>query len=162
MDLLNDLLGLNTQKLESYQMACRAIIIFFISLLLIRIAGPRVLGKQSAFDTLTLLMMGAIMGRAVVTTQSFSGSILATLILILLHRLIAWAGFRSKKIGAILKGEKLLLIKDGKKQEKNLSRSNITEEDILAALRRDIHITSLDKIKEVYLERSGQISIVKE
>jgi uncharacterized membrane protein YcaP (DUF421 family) len=162
MEFLNHLLGLETDKLEAYQMATRAFIIFFTSLLLIRIAGIRTFGKQSAFDTLTSLMLGAIMGRAVVTNQSFFGSILATLVLMLLHRLMAWLAFRNKKIGAIIKGENLLLMRAGKKQQKNLSKSHITEEDILEALRRDVNITSLDKIKEVYLERSGDISIIKE
>ena len=162
MEFLTNLLGLEAEKLEPYQMAVRAFVIFFTSLLLIRIAGIRTFGKQSAFDTLTSLMLGAIMGRAVVTNQSFFGSILATLVLMLLHRLMAWLAFRNKKIGAIIKGKNLLLMRAGKKQQKNLSKSHITEDDILEALRRDVNITSLDKIKEVYLERSGDISIIKE
>src|SRR5438046_4625299 len=100
MELLNDLLGLDAEKLEAYQMIFRAIIVFFTTLIFIRIAGIRTLGKQSSFDTLTSLMLGAIMGRAVVTEQSFFGSILATLVLMLLHRLVAWVTFKSKKAGA--------------------------------------------------------------
>ena len=162
MEFLNNLLGLEVEKLEPYQMAARAFIIFFIALLMIRIAGIRTFGKQTAFDTLTSLMLGAIIGRAVVTNQSFFGSILATLVLMLLHRLMAWLTFRNKKIGAIIKGKNLLLMKNGKREEENLSKTHITEEDILEALRRDVNITSLEKIKEVYLERSGDISIIKE
>lgn len=143
-------------------MVARAVIIFFTSLVFVRIAGIRTLGKQSAFDTLTSLMLGAIMGRAVVTNQSFFGSILATLVLMLLHRLMAGIAFRNKKIGAVIKGKSLLHMKSGKKEQKNLTRSFITEADILEALRHDANITSLDKIKEVYLERSGDISIIKE
>jgi len=161
METLNDILGLDTEKLLAFQMTARAIVIFFISLILIRIAGLRTLGKQTAFDVLTSLMLGAIMGRAIVTNQSFFGSILAALVLMLLHRLMAWLTFRSKKIGAIIKGESLLLMKDGKKQKNNLSRSHITDEDILEALRHDVNINSLDKVIEVHLERSGEISIVK-
>jgi|SRR6185436_16247191 len=162
MELFNNILGLDAEKLEAYQMAARAVIIFFISLLLLRIAGIRTLSKQSAFDTLTSLMLGAIMGRAVVANQSFFGSILAALVLMLLHRLMAWITFHNKKAGGIIKGESLLLMKDGKKQLKNLSKEHITEEDILEALRRNVNMTSLEKIKEVYLERSGDISIIKE
>jgi uncharacterized membrane protein YcaP (DUF421 family) len=162
MEFFDRILGLHAEKVEAYQMAARAIIIFFTSLIFLRIAGIRTLGRQSAFDTLTSLMLGAIMGRAVVTNQSFFGSILATLVLMLLHRLMAWIAFRSKKAGAIIKGKPLLLIKDGKKQQKNLARSHITEDDISEALRRDVNSTSFDEIKEVYLERSGEISIIKQ
>lgn len=52
-------------------------------------------------------------------------------------------------------------MKDGKKQSKNLKKVNITEEDILEALRHDVNLVSLANIKEVYLERSGDISIIK-
>ncbi len=162
MEILNNILGLDAEKLEAYQMAVRAVIVFFTSLLLLRIAGIRTLGKQTAFDTLTLLMLGAIMGRAVVANQSFFGSILAALVLVLLHRLLAWITFYSKKGGGIIKGESLVLMKDGKRNLKNLSKEHITEEDILEAVRRDANLSSLDKIKEVYLERSGDISIIKE
>jgi uncharacterized membrane protein YcaP (DUF421 family) len=162
MEWLNDMLGLDADKLSACQMAMRAIIIFITSLVLIRIAGIRTLGKQSAFDTLTSLMLGAIMGRAIVASQSFFGSIVAALIIMLLHRLVAWMTYKSKKAGSIIKGKDLLLIKDGKKQNKNLRSSHITEEDIMEALRHDVNITSLYKIKAVYLERSGEISIIKE
>jgi uncharacterized membrane protein YcaP (DUF421 family) len=143
-------------------MIFRAIIVFFTTLIFIRIAGIRTLGKQSSFDTLTSLMLGAIMGRAVVTEQSFFGSILATLVLMLLHRLVAWVTFKSRKAGAIIKGCDILLMRGGEKQQKNLAATHITEEDIMEVLRRDLNTTSLDKIKEVYLERSGNISFIKE
>jgi uncharacterized membrane protein YcaP (DUF421 family) len=161
VELVNDLLGLDTEKLESYQMASRAIVIFFMSLILLRISGIRTLGRQSAFDTLTSLMLGSIMGRAVVAEQSFFGSILAAFLLMLLHRLTAWITYHNKKTGSIIKGEVLLLMKDGNWEKKNLSRAHITEEDIMEALRHDVNISSLDKVKEVYLERSGEISIIK-
>jgi uncharacterized membrane protein YcaP (DUF421 family) len=161
VEFFNDILGLDAENLQPYQMAVRAVLIFFISLLLLRISGIRTLGKQSAFDTLTSLMLGSIMGRAVVASQSLLGSILATFLLMLLHRLTAWITFRSKKTGSIIKGEGLLLMKNGIWKRKNLMKSHITEEDIMAALRHDVNLNSLNKIKKVYLERSGEISIIK-
>jgi len=163
MEILDTLFGLTSEKLSGYQMVARAGMMFVTSLILIRIGGIRTLGKQSAFDTLTLLMLSSIIGRAIVAAdQPFFGTMLAAFILMLLHRSTAWITFRNKKAGKLIKGTSLLLLKNGQRQEKNLSRSLITEEDILEALRRDINITSLDKIKEVYLERSGEISIIKE
>jgi uncharacterized membrane protein YcaP (DUF421 family) len=80
----------------------------------------------------------------------------------LLHRLTAWITFRSKRAGSLFKGREVLLMKDGKKLAGNLSKTLITQDDILEALRRDANTASPDKIKEVYLERSGDISIVTE
>jgi uncharacterized membrane protein YcaP (DUF421 family) len=162
IDYAEELLGLNAVELQPHQMCVRAVVIFFISLFIIRISAIRVFGKFSAFDNITMLMLGAIMGRAVVTTQSLTGSILALLVIMLLHRFVAWLSFRSRKAGALLKGKQLILMKDGKKYQKNLNRTHITEADILEALRRDLHVTTLDKVKEVYLERSGDISIISD
>lgn len=161
MEFIDSLLGLKTEHLQSHQMAARAFIMFFIGLVFIRISGVRMLGNQSAFDTLTILMLGAIMGRSIVTNQSLAGSICAALVLILLHRFVAWLTFKSHDAGKILKGQNVLMIKDGKKIIKNLSREHITEEDIMRAVRKDCHTTTLDDIKEVHLERTGEISIIK-
>jgi uncharacterized membrane protein YcaP (DUF421 family) len=45
-------------------------------------------------------------------------------------------------------------------QAANMKKSNITEADIREALRRTLHMDSLDSISEVYLERTGEISFV--
>lgn len=155
------MLGLDAEKLNAYQMGARAVVVFFVSLLLVRVAGIRTLGRQSAFDTLTALMLGAIMGRAVVTDQSFFGSILATFIIMLLHRLVSWITFRSRKAGKVLKGEALILMKDGTKNESHLLRGHITDEDMEEAMRRSANINKKEDVKEIYLERSGEISVVK-
>jgi uncharacterized membrane protein YcaP (DUF421 family) len=119
------------------------------------------LGKQSSFDTLTALMLGAILGRAAITERSFFGCLLAALILVLLHRFVAWITFKSKRIGKYLKGENVLLMKDGVRNEKNFSDQHITEEDIYEALREKLHTGSLDEVKEIHMERSGNLSLVK-
>lgn len=162
MKFADEMLGLHAAELQPHQMCVRAVVIFSVSLFIIRISAIRVFGKFSAFDNITMLMLGAIMGRSVVTTQSLAGTVLALLVIMLLHRFISWLTFRNRKAGALLKGKQLILIKDGKKQQKNLNRTHITEADIMEALRRDLHKTSLEKIKEVYLERSGDISIIRE
>jgi len=162
MEVIENLFGLDEHKLETYQMIARAFVIFFVALLLIRVSGIRTLGKQSAFDNLTALILGAIMGRAIVSAeQPFFGSILATLVIMVLHRVVAWITYRSKKMGVILKGRELLLIKNGEPNEKNMKQTHITREDILETLRKDVNVPSLDTIKEVYLERSGEISFIK-
>jgi len=159
---INEIFGLDAERLNALQMIARAITTFFVALLLIRISGLRTLGKQTSFDQLTILMLGAIMGRGVVTpSQPFFGAMLAVLVIMLLHRLLAWITFKSKSAGWIFKGEPLLLIKNGRKNMHNLKMCNISEDDLLEALRRDLHLDSLDEIKEAYLERSGEISFIK-
>src|SRR4051812_12494943 len=116
METIDTIFGLHAEKLETYQMIARGIVVFFAALIFVRVSGIRTLGKQNAFDHLTALILGSIMGRGIVAaSQPFFGSLLATLVIMLLHRLIAWITFKSKKTGSILKGEPLLLVKSGKR-----------------------------------------------
>ena len=161
MDFWNELLGLNAEYLKGYQMAVRAFILFFASLIMVRISGIRTLGKQTAFDQLTALMLGGIMARTVVTGKSFFGSLLASLVIMVLHRLMAWISFKNKKLGSILKGKPVLLQENENRQIDNQRKTHITDDDIKEALRTNLNTSDTSKIKEVYLERSGEISIVE-
>jgi uncharacterized membrane protein YcaP (DUF421 family) len=161
MDWLKELLGTHAEDLGPHQMAARAVIMFAVSLVLIRISSLRLLGKQTAFDHLTVLMLGAMLGRAIVVAQSMTGSILAASVIILLHRVSAWLTFKSRFAGSLMKGRALQLIKDQEYVENNLSKAHITKNDIEEALRTELNSTDISKIKEAWLERSGKISIIE-
>jgi uncharacterized membrane protein YcaP (DUF421 family) len=157
---LNHLLGLDDSGLEPHQMCARAIVVFFMALTYMRIGGLRMLGKQSAYDTLTTLILGAMLGKAIISTDSFIGTLMAALVLMGLHWLVAWATFKSSFLGSILKGKSLLLFCDGKPILKNLKKVQITEKDLLEAVRKKINTLDLNNVKEIYMERSGELSVI--
>lgn len=162
MDFLKELFGLHTETLNTGQMVARAIAIFFIALLFIRVSGIRTLGTQTAFDHLTLLVLGAVLGRAIVSAQQpFFPSLAAVLVLVLLHRLTAWVTFKSHLVGKIFKGEAIVLIENGKINETNLRRTSITRQDLEESLHLFLSSDDFSDIKAAYLERSGEISIIK-
>jgi uncharacterized membrane protein YcaP (DUF421 family) len=162
MDIFKDILGLETDQLNTLQMMARAFVIFFVLLVLIRIAGIRTLGKHNAFDQLTILILGAVMGRAIVAgEQPFFGSMLATGVIIGLHRLVAWLTLVFPKLENIFKGKKILLAKGNQLQVDHLKQANVTPEDIQEAMRQEVNANDLKEMNEVYLERSGYISFVK-
>jgi len=162
MEFISNLFGLHTDKLLLHQMIVRAITVFFIALAFIRISGIRTLGKQTAFDNLTSIILGAILGRAIVSAQQpFFPSLLAVLVLMLLHRFVSLLTFKSHRLGKIFKGESIPLIEDGKFIEKNMSRTNTTKEDIEESLHLFLTSDEMKDIKAAYLERSGEISIIR-
>ena len=158
---LTDPFGLHTESLNMCQMLLRGLVVFAVGLLMIRIAGLRTLGKQTAFDQLTLLVVGSILGRSVVTGKNFFGALAAVFLIVLLQRFLAWITYRSKTMGKIFKGQPLVLISYGQKQEDNMSKSLITDEDLKEALHLSMNTDKTDKVREAYLERSGQISFIK-
>lgn len=158
---MTELLGLDAEQLTWYQMSARAILVFFLSIWYVRIAGIRTFGKASIFDQVTALMLGAIMGRAVVANQPFFESLLASLVLMLLHRFSGYITFKSHEVGKVLKGERILLYEGGQLMAENLAKAHITEEDIQEALHLLINEKDFQNVDTIYLERSGKLSIVK-
>jgi uncharacterized membrane protein YcaP (DUF421 family) len=162
MDWIHDLLGINADKLTAFHMSMRAVFVFITALVYVRVAGIRTFGSQSSFDQITALMLGSVMGRAVVAAdQPFFPSLLACLVIMVLHRIIAWISFISRDAGVILKGEPVRLFHRGVFQRKNMKKTHVTEDDIYESLRQTVNLDSLDKINNVYLERSGEISLTK-
>lgn len=161
MEWLNDVLGLETTRLNTYQMSARAVVIFFTALIYMRIAGLRTIGDFSVFDRLTLLITGGMLGRTVIIgDEPFFSVLIAGLVIIVLHRIIAWLTFKSSKMGSVFKGNAIMLIKDGVPIEKNMAKEQITTNDVEEALRSN-GLTEVSSIKEAWLERSGEISIIK-
>src|ERR1700722_5238940 len=115
------------RDLNSLQMVCRAIISFFITLALIRIAGIRTFGKKTPFDNVITIMLGSIFSRVVVGASPFIPTTLACLAFVLIHRLLAWLSLYNDTIGGWIKGEASSLYADGQRNERNMRAARISE-----------------------------------
>lgn len=157
----NYLIGFDNNYVEPHQMAVRAALVFFIALIFVRTGGLRMLGRQSAFDSLTALMLGAILGKAVISHDSFPGTILAAFIIMVLHRLVALITFKSSWVGSILKGKSILMFENNEPVMKNLRRVHITENDLQEAVRKNLNMDDMSQVKEIYMDRSGELSVIR-
>jgi uncharacterized membrane protein YcaP (DUF421 family) len=160
MEWLKILFG-EGKDLDALQMSCRAVVAFIITLALIRIAGIRTFGKKSAFDNVIIIMLGSILSRVVVGASPFVPTVVACLAFVAVHWLLARVSVNNDRIGKWVKGEKSSLYADGQFNIENMKRSRISDKDIKEGLRLQINDESLDQVKEIFIERSGEISIVK-
>src|SRR6476660_5196603 len=120
-DILFTLFG-EGKDLNALQMGCRAFVMFFITLALIRITGMRAFGQKSAFDMIIVIMLGAILSRAVTGASEFLSTVLAGSVLAIVHRLLALISIFNETIGSLIKGSKVLLFKDNKMLKKNMMK----------------------------------------
>src|ERR1700761_6841838 len=93
------------KDLDSLQMMARAVLSFFLTLVLIRVAGIRTFGKKTPFDNVVVVMLGSIFSRVVVGASPFVPTALACLVFVLTHRFLAWISLYNDRIGALIKGE---------------------------------------------------------
>lgn len=160
MPEVQELFGLDTDLETILMFAVRAVVVFAIAVVYVRLGGKRIFDKNSAFDIVTAIMLGSILSRAITDSSPFIPTLVAGAFLVATHRLLALISYRSDRFGNLIKGVRSILVKDGKIQEDNMRDSNITEQDLLSAARAQARINSLDEIEEAYLERSGDISIL--
>ncbi len=149
------------RDLDTQQMCCRAFAIFLITLLLIRISGRRTFGKRSAFDNTLAIILGAVLSRPIVGASAFLPTVSCCLVLVLLHRSLAWLSIKSPFISNLIKGSEIPLYRNGKLYKDNLDKSLMSEKDILSDVRLKSGIKSLADVSEVYMETGGEVSVIK-
>ena len=71
-----------------------------------------------------------------------------------------WLAFRFPTLSPILRPRALILIKDGKLQERNLRKEMITKEELIGELREQ-GVEDVKEVKYSYMESDGHISVVK-
>ena len=147
--------------LNSLQLSVRAVLTFFISLLLLRIAGIRTFGKRSAFDNVITILLGSILSRAVVGASPFIPTTVGCLAFVLVHRLLAQLSFRNDSIGRLIKGEKTSLYAHGEENRSNMKKAQISQKDLLEGIRLKINEDSFEKVEEIFMERNGDLSVIK-
>ncbi|MCW3117291.1 MAG: putative rane protein [Chitinophagaceae bacterium] len=160
MDLINTLIG-EGRELSCLQMSVRTIITFFVALAMLRIAGVRTFGKKTALDNVIIIMLGAVLSRAITGASPFIPTFCAALVMVLLHRLLAMMSYYNETIGKIVKGDKVMLYSKGEELKNNMKKVQISHKEILEEVRLQANQQDLDGIEEIFIERTGEISIIK-
>lgn len=149
------------KDLNALQMGDRAFVMFFVTLVLIRIAGMRAFGQKSAFDMIIVIMLGAILSRGVTGASAFIPTLVAGSVLAIVHRLLALISIYNETIGAIVKGSKTILFENNKVIKRNMINCCISYKDLQEEVRLILNETTMENVDKIFMERSGKISIVK-
>jgi uncharacterized membrane protein YcaP (DUF421 family) len=146
--------------LDILQMSVRAFVMFFIALLLIRLGGMRIFGKKSAFDTIIVIMLGAVLARGIIGASPYWSTVAASAVMIGVHRGLAWLSEKYKGINNLIKGKPLLIYESGHIRWDNMKTASLTESDLMESLRLETKKSSLNNIEKAYMETNGRISFI--
>jgi uncharacterized membrane protein YcaP (DUF421 family) len=150
------------EHLDAMQMAARALVLFFVMLVLVRVAGMRTFGRKSSFDTIIVITLGALLSRVIVGVSSAIPTVLAAGVLVIVHRLIAILTSAVPALERLLKGGHAVLYRGGIFDLKAMHRAGISRADLEEAVRAKSNRLRLTDVLEIHLESSGDLSVVED
>lgn len=145
--------------LSAWQMAVRAVAVFVIGWLLVRLGGRRAFSKASALDIILAVVAGSNLSRAMTGNAPFVETVAATAALVLLYRALRYAAYPSDRLGKLLKGGPVELVRGGEIHWKQMRWHGIGRGDLEEGMRKS-GVRRLEEVEVGYLDRSGDITIV--
>ncbi len=132
-------------------------------ILLVRVVGLRSLSKMTGFDFVTTIAVGSLIATAgtAATVSEMTGAMSAILALFLLQWLLAKWRVHSKLGRTLLGNEPVLLMEEGRFIDGALEEARVTRADIYAKM-REAGVLEIASVRAVVLERTGDISVIKE
>jgi uncharacterized membrane protein YcaP (DUF421 family) len=138
----------------------RPIIVYFLLILLLRLAGKRELAQLNTFDFVVLLMISNIIQNAIIgNDNSITGGIIGAVSLVVLNFVVAKFLFKHQKIDTIIEGGTDILIDQGIINERLLKKESITRRELESAAHKQ-GIANLDEIERAELDSDGEIFFI--
>jgi uncharacterized membrane protein YcaP (DUF421 family) len=147
-------------ELPWWELALRAVIVYFVVMVLLRLSGKRAVGQFTPFDMVLLILIGnAVQNGMNGGDNSLGGALVLCVVLIGINFAVARIASRNRKVQELIEGVPVLLARDGKVFDDVLRRENVSREDFEEALRQ-AEGGECAEIQYALLETNGKISFV--
>lgn len=139
----------------------RAVAIYLVVLVCIRLSGRRTMAELTVFDFVLLLIISEATQQAMLRDDfSMTNAVVVILSLILADVILSLVRQKWHTVDRWFEGVPMVLIDDGKLLKDRLDRSRVDEDDVLEAARRLRGLENMNQIKYAVLEKDGSISII--
>jgi uncharacterized membrane protein YcaP (DUF421 family) len=144
------------------ELVLRAAYVFVLLLISMRLLGKRMAAQLSRNDMAALVSLAAAVGVPVLAQdRGLLPSTIIAIVVVLLTRYSAILNFGNKKLESITIGNVSTLIEDGIINPREMHSSRLPRERLMAQLRSEC-IFHLGEVKRLYMESSGDFSIVRQ
>ena len=136
-----------------------AVALYLSTIVLARVQGPRTLAAMSAFDVITNVAIGAVIGSTIVSPSiGLLNGLVAVGSLMALQFLVGLLRSRTRARSAI-DDTPVVLMRDGQVVQEALVGTRLTEADLQGAL-RSANVHRYVDVDAVVLETSGSLSVL--
>ncbi|RYY16952.1 MAG: DUF421 domain-containing protein [Cytophagaceae bacterium] len=141
--------------------AIRALLIFLVMVVIMRLMGRRMKGQMSVTELAVVLTLGAVIaGPMQIPTAGLLPSVAVLVALLFMHRFTNWLAFKSRRAELVQQGDAALLVRDGLLDLPAMQRQALSQEQLFGQLRNE-SIAQLGELRRVYFEANGRLSIYK-
>ena len=134
---------------------------YFFLLIVVRVLTRRPGGQLILIDFVLVFLMGGVIILATVgNDRSITNCCCAVIAVGLLHRSVSWLKGAAPRIGALIDGTPLVLMKDGEWQDA-LAKSMFVDHADLDAATRLKGLKSVNDVDYAVLERNGGLTIME-
>ena len=138
----------------------RTIILFILTLLVIRIIGKGSLSKATPFKFVSYIVIAIIVSLiSLGLIENFAFGFISLAVWVLFSLALDYLSLKSKWFHNFVNGRETVLIKDGKVMEENLMDVRFTGEELLRDLRSK-NIFNLTDVEFAVMESTGEISVL--
>lgn len=135
-------------------------VIFSVLILVVRIAGLRTFAKMTSFDFATTIAIGSILATISIDPKTSIGNGIVALVAIVFFQVtfaIIQRHFRIFRKATT--NSPILLMKDGKILEENLTACNLHRSELIAKL-REANVLQFNQVRAAVFESTGDISVL--
>lgn len=138
----------------------RAVIIYVFVIVAVRLMGKRTVGELNPHELVITILLSAI---AVIPLEENSmplaNCLVPVLLFVSLEIIVACISLKSVKFRNFVQGRPIIIIQDGKLDQKKLSELRFTIDDIMDALRQK-DIFDISQVQQAVIETNGSISVL--
>ena len=139
----------------------RAIILYIIVLVVMRLMGKREIGQLQPFELAISIMIADLASIPMTDTGiPITNGIIAILGLLVMHLIISVINIKSIRAREIVCGKPAILIYRGKIDEKVLKKERFTINELQERLRGN-NIVNIGDVEYAILETSGQVTVIQ-
>lgn len=139
----------------------RAVSMYLLLMVVLKIAGRRTLLEMTSFDLILLLIISEATQQALLGNDfSVTGASLTIITLIVVDILFGMLKSRFPRLDMLIDGTSLILVENGRMLPERARRAGISRDDIMNSARSTAGLERLDQIKFAILEKNGKISII--
>lgn len=138
----------------------RTVILYTLAIASVRVMGKRQLGELQPTELVITLLLSEIIATPIENIEApLFGTIIAVFLLISLEIITSFLNMKSIKFRSLMQGHPLIVIDDGKINQKLIKDLRFTVDDLLEALRQK-DVFDISTVQYAIVETNGQMSVL--